>query len=92
MANYVFSYDLNGQRPTHDEMDEHLEKSGWSVGRVLETVWYIGTDSDSAAVTKYATSILSDNDSYVVVTASYMEFENLLTDEGSLQRAWASHL
>lgn len=26
MANFVITYDLNGPRPSHKEMDEHLRK------------------------------------------------------------------
>jgi hypothetical protein len=91
MANYIFSYDLNGKRPTHEEMDKHLEASGWSVGRILETVWYIGAAATSEEVTEYATSILSGNDRYVLVTASHMTFENLLVEHKSLVEAWAAH-
>ena len=28
MANYIVSYDLNGSKPTHAEMDKHMGE-GW---------------------------------------------------------------
>lgn len=91
MANYIFSYDLNGTHPTHAEMDKHIKESGWATGRILETVWYVGANETSATVTEYLTSILSDNDRYIVVTASSMEFDKLLVTEDSLLKAWLKY-
>ena len=49
MANYIVSYDLNGPRPSHNEMDEHLEKLGVALvdDQSLITAW---ADNSKAAV------------------------------------------
>lgn len=91
MANYIFSYDLNGQRPTHEEMDKHIEASEWSCGRILETVWYIGTSDEANEVSAFLTSILSANDSYTLVKAEFMVFQNLLVRERDIQTSWMKH-
>lgn len=36
MANYIVSYDLNGSRPTHAEMDKHMGEAGWAHVRFAE--------------------------------------------------------
>lgn len=88
MPNYLFSYDLNGSHPTHAEMDQHIKDSGWSVGRILETVWYIGTTQILTDVEEYVTSILSDNDPYIVADCHTAAFDNLLVTEESFLEAW----
>lgn len=91
MANYLFSYDLNGQRPTHAEMDTHIQASGWANGRILETVWYIGTQQDPQTVVAYLRQILSANDSFALASCDQMTFDNLLVSEQSLSDAWSSY-
>ena len=92
MANYFVSYDLNGDVPTHKQMDKHMSEAGWSRGRVLETVWYVGTNDDLATVFSHVNSILSVNDQLLVVEASDANFRNLLIGTESLQHAWADNL
>ena len=41
MANFLVTYDLNGPRPSHAEMDKHIEKISSVHCRLLETVWYV---------------------------------------------------
>jgi hypothetical protein len=91
MANYIFSYDLNGKQPTHGEMDKHIKESPYATGRLLETVWYVGASASAEAVTGYLTSILSTNDRYILVTATDMTFQKLLVKEDSLLTAWTKH-
>jgi hypothetical protein len=43
MANFIVTYDLNGPRPSHKEMDDHLRTLSAARGRVLETVWWSST-------------------------------------------------
>jgi hypothetical protein len=88
MANYVVSYDLNGPRPSHKEMDDHMDKAGWSRGRVLETVWWVGTRQTLSQVYDHVNSILSSNDQLIVVQASEAQWRNLLIDDSSLTSAW----
>jgi hypothetical protein len=89
VANYFVSYDLNGSRPTHKEMDDHMDKAGWERGRVLETVWYVGTRQTTAQVYNHVNEILSNNDQLIVIQASDIVWRNLLLRDDSLQQAWA---
>lgn len=91
MANYLLSYDLNGSYPAHQEMDDHLEDSGWETARILETVWYIGTDATQKQVYDYASSILSRNDRIVVATTSNATFRNLLISGEDFKAAWRNN-
>lgn len=88
MPNYFVSYDLNGQTPTHTQMDAHLKKIGECVHRILETVWYINSSSTEEEIFKYANSILSANDGLVVVTASGCRWRDLLVSDQALQACW----
>ena len=92
MANYIVSYDLNGSTPTHKQMDDHIaKKPGWARGRVLETVWYIGTTDTKATVYNHFNAILSANDRLLVVVASDATWRNLLLTDESLQKAWGAN-
>ncbi|MGH6697033.1 hypothetical protein [Sphingopyxis sp.] len=91
MANYFVTYDLNGGVPTHKAMDEHMGKAGWDRGRVLETVWYVGTSQTTSEVFDHVNSILSKNDQILVIEATDASFRNLLISEKSLQEAWAAN-
>ena len=91
MANYVFSYDLHGQRPTHAEMDEHIRASGWANGRLLESVWYIGTDQDAQTIFAYLQRITSANDRLMVALCEQLTFVNLLVTGESLSEAWTNN-
>ena len=88
MANYVVSYDLNGLRPTHHEMDKHMEGAGWARGRILETVWWVGTTQSLDAVYDHVNAILSNNDQLIVVLAQEAAWRNLLITNDSLTAAW----
>lgn len=86
--NYFASYDLNGPRPTHCEMDDHLKKLGPCVLRVLETVWYIKTNKTEAELYQYMNSILSPNDRVLIIAASNCTWTNLLVPDQTLQNCW----
>ena len=91
MANYIVSYDLNGSHPTHAEMDKHIETAGWARARILETVWYIGTQASLRQVYDHINSILSKNDQLIVVDAREAIFRNLLVSNESLAAAWEKY-
>lgn len=91
MANYIVSYDLNGPRPSHAEMDKHMESAGWTRGRILETVWYVGTAANLDQVSSYVGQILSDNDSLVVVSCTGARFQNLLIPSQNVINAWSQN-
>jgi hypothetical protein len=88
MANYIVSYDLNGPKPTHKEMDDHMETAGWSRARILETVWWVGTSQTRSQVYNHVNEILSKNDQVIVVAASGANWRNLLVTSESLLAAW----
>ena len=91
MANYIASYDLNGSIPTHAQMDKHIATKGWAYGRILETVWYIGTSDTRKQVFAHLDSILSANDRLLVVSASNATFRDLLVTDKSFQDEWGAN-
>lgn len=88
MANYIVSYDLNGPNPTHAAMDKHMETAGWTRGRILETVWYVGTPHTLEQVFNHVKEILSANDQIIVVEAKEAMFRNLKISDNSLVSEW----
>lgn len=88
MANFILSYDLNGSKPSHSEVDAHLEKLGATRGRVLESVWYVGCDTTAEKLVDYMDQILGDEDQILVVEASDAAWRNLLITDESMQEAW----
>lgn len=88
MANYIVTYDLNGPRPTHAEMDKHLEKIGAARGRVLETVWYVGYSGTLTALQDHVKSILGSEDLLLVVEGKEATWTKLLIDSDSIKAAW----
>ncbi len=92
MANYIVSYDLNGPKPTHAEMDKHMKKAGWIRARILNTVWYVGTLQTRNQVYDHVNALLSENDQIIVVDGSAATFHNLLVEDDSLKAAWAANV
>lgn len=91
MANYILSYDLNGSQPSHEQMDEHLQKLDASVGRILETVWYVGYSGSLAELRDYTKKILSQNDLLFVAECDEATWTKLLVGSDSLKSAWLSN-
>ncbi|ODS57246.1 MAG: hypothetical protein ABS40_06760 [Agrobacterium sp. SCN 61-19] len=89
MANFIFTYDLNGTLPSHKAMDDHIIGLGFPCGRILETVWYIKYPGTLESLTALFTSILSPNDRYVLVDANRMSFNNLLIKHADITQTWA---
>jgi hypothetical protein len=88
MANYIVTYDLNGPRPSHAEMDKHLEKIGASRGRILETVWYVGYSGSLKALQDHVGSILGSEDLLLVVEGKEAGWTKLLVDSSAIKAAW----
>lgn len=89
MANYFVSYDLNGQAPTHAQMDAHLNKLGGPcVHRVLETVWYVKYGGALDQLYAYVNSILSNNDRLLVIDANNAQIRNLLVTNDAVIKCW----
>lgn len=89
-GNYFVSYDLNGQHPTHKEMDDHLKKLGQCTLRVLETVWFVKFHGEQSALYEYVNRILSNNDRVLIITAADCFWRNLLVNDQALQKCWNS--
>ena len=91
MANYIVSYDLNGSHPTHSDMDKHMASVGYARGRILETVWYVGSSANLSEVYNHINSILSTNDRLIVVEAVESQWRNLLVNSDELISAWSNN-
>lgn len=88
MANFIVTYDLNGPRPSHREMDRHLEELGATRGRLLETVWYVGCQGTASELRDYVKSILGPEDLLLVVEATDAAWTKTLLEKRSLIDAW----
>jgi hypothetical protein len=88
MSNYIVSYDLNGKIPSHSEMDQHMNSAGWSRGRILETVWYVGTSNTLQEVYSHLKKKISDNDMLVVIKADSATWNKILIEDKSIIDAW----
>ncbi len=88
MANFFVSYDLNGPRPSHKEMDDHLAKIGTKRGRVLETVWYVDYPGSTLQLRNHIASILGSEDLLLVIESNNAAWTSLLVDTIALQQAW----
>ncbi len=91
MANFIVSYDLNGPNPSHEQMDNHLDKIGAARGRILETVWYVGFDGTASGLLDHVKSILGPEDLLVVVEAAEAAWTRLLIQDDALLKAWNDH-
>ena len=91
MANFIVTYDLNGPRPSHAEMDAHLRQLNGRHGRVLETVWYVGCWLTEVQLREYLLSILSQNDQLLVARAKEAAWLRLLVTNASLLEAWEQY-
>jgi hypothetical protein len=88
MANFIVSYDLNGPKPSHKEMDDHLRKVCGVRGRILETVWYLTFQGSAAQLRNYVQLILRKEDQLLVVRGSSAAWQNLLVTDAALKNAW----
>lgn len=92
MKNLIVSYDLNGNVPTHAEMDKHIKAGCFQYARILETVWFVKTNYTAREMFEYMNSILSANDRLIVVEASDGIWRNLLINAQALEGAWNNNL
>ena len=88
MANFIITYDLNGPRPSHKEMDEHLQKLVANRGRILETVWWVSYSGTAAQLRDQVKTILGKEDLLLVIEAKSAAWTSLLVESGSLVKAW----
>lgn len=91
MANFIVSYDLNGARPSHKEVDEVLSRLGAARGRILETVWYVGWDGSCEVLANSINGMLSANDRFIVVEAVDAHWRNLLVSDDSMVAEWQAN-
>lgn len=88
MANFIITYDLNGPRPSHKEMDDHLRKLTANRGRVLETVWWVDYPGTAAELRDRVKTILGREDLLLVIEAKSAAWTSILLDGQSLATAW----
>jgi len=88
MANFVITYDLNGPRPSHKEMDEHLRKVTTRHARILESVWWVSSAGTAEQLRDRVKTILGNEDLLLVVEANSAAWTRLLVDGKSLVDAW----
>lgn len=88
MANFIVSYDLNGPNPSHQQVDDLLERLGATRARILETVWYVGWAGSRDALFDAVDSLLSRNDQVIVLEAVDATFRNLLVENAPFVAAW----
>lgn len=91
MANFILSYDLNGPTPSHKQMDDHLAKIGAARGRILETVWYVGSSLTLTQLLDHVRLILSENDLLFLVEGKEATWTKLLVSDQSLRDAWGAN-
>ena len=88
MANFIVTYDLNGPRPSHKEMDEHLKRVTANRGRILETVWWVSYSGTAAQLRDQVKTILGKEDLLLVIEAKSAAWTSLLVTDSSLLEAW----
>lgn len=88
MANFIVTYDLNGPRPSHKEMDDHLKRVTANRGRILETVWWVSYPGTAAQLRDQVKTILGNEDLLLVIEAKSAAWTKILVDSNSLVAAW----
>ncbi len=88
MANFIVTYDLNGPRPSHKEMDDHLKRVTANRGRILETVWWVSYSGTAAQLRDQVKTILGKEDLLLVIEAKSAAWTSLLVTDSSLLEAW----
>ena len=88
MSNFVITYDLNGPRPSHKEMDDFLKALVANRGRILETVWWVDYPGTAAQLRDQVKTILGSEDSLLVIEAKSAAWDNLLVDGDAFKVAF----
>jgi hypothetical protein len=88
MANFIVTYDLNGPRPSHKEIDDLLAKLGARRGRLLESVWWVDYPGTAAGLRDQVKTILGSEDLLLVIEGKSAAWTKLLVDSGQFKDAW----
>ncbi|MBW8320468.1 MAG: hypothetical protein K0M47_14280 [Rhizobium sp.] len=88
MANFIITYDLNGPRPSHKEMDDFLSKLVANRGRVLETVWWVDYPGTAAQLRDRVKTILGKEDLLLVIEAKSAAWTKLLVQDMAFKTAF----
>lgn len=91
MPNYIVSYDLNGPKPSHAQVDKHLESVCSHRGRILETVWYVGYSGTQKQLIDHIKTIFGKEDLLIVVKAESATWTKLLVTDEWLKGAWSAN-
>lgn len=88
MANFIVTYDLNGSRPSHKEMDDLLENVAANRGRLLETVWWVDYAGTAPQLRDRLQTILGKEDLLLVIEAKSAAWTNLLVNQAAFKTAF----
>ena len=88
MANFIVTYDLNGHRPSHKEMDDHLSRLAANRGRVLETVWWVDYAGTVVQLRDRLKTILGTEDLLLVIECKSAAWTGLLVDQTVFKAAF----
>ena len=88
MANYLVTYDLNGPRPSHKQMDDLIPRLAVTYARVLETVWWLDYPGTAAALRDRLQTILGREDLLLVVECKSAAWTNLLVESQAFKTAF----
>ncbi|MER8894212.1 hypothetical protein [Mesorhizobium sp. M0676] len=88
MANFVLTYDLNGPRPSHKEMDDFLKALVVNRGRILETVWWVDYPGTAAQLRDRVKTILGPEDLLLVIEAKSAAWTKLLVTNAVFKTAF----
>lgn len=88
MANFIITYDLNGPRPSHKEMDDFLSRLVANRGRVLETVWWVDYPGTAAQLRDRLRTILGEEDLLLVIEAKSAAWTELLVQDLAFKTAF----
>jgi len=91
MANFIVTYDLNGPKPSHKQVDDLLETVGAVRGRILETVWYVGWSGSPGQLLDLLKPLFSSNDLLFVAEVSEAAWTKVLLEDQSLLASWKAN-
>jgi hypothetical protein len=91
MTNFIVTYDLNGPKPSHKQVDDLLDSVGAERGRILETVWYVGWSGTVGQLLDLLKPLFSSNDLLFVAEMSEAAWTTVLLEDQALLSSWKAN-
>lgn len=88
MPNFVVTYDLNGPRPSHKQMDDLIPTLAATYASVLETVWWLDFPGTAAGLRDRLQTILGQEDFLLVIECKSAAWTRLLVDGQAFKQAF----